>query len=313
MHFYLAPMEGITGYIYRNAHNACFGTIDTYVAPFISPNKNRCMNTREAEDVKPEHNKDMRMVPQILTNKAERFIDTAKELHALGYDEVNLNLGCPSGTVVSKKKGAGFLEEPMELQRFFEHTFDSLDGIVKISVKTRLGMEFKEEFEDLLPIFNEYPFTELIVHPRLRRDFYNGSPDWECFRMALEYAKMPVCYNGDIFTVEAYEQFVKRFPTVERMMLGRGILRNPNLIGAIRGEGKADKQRLREFHDRLLKDYGAVLSGERNLLFKMKELWFYFGNSFEEPQRYLKKIKKAQRVSDYKAAVDALFREAALV
>lgn len=312
MQFYLAPMEGITGYIYRNAHKKYFGTVDMYMSPFISPNRNRCMNTREREDVLPGHNEGMHMVPQILTNKSEQFIQTARELKELGYSQVNLNLGCPSGTVVSKKKGAGFLDEPKLLCEFFDEVFDALEGEIGISVKTRLGMEFPEEFEDLLDIYNQYPIKELIVHPRLQKDFYNGEPDWDCFELALKRASMPICYNGDIFSAEDYKRFMKRFPQVGRIMLGRGILRNPNLIGKLVDGRKLDKTNLRKFHDALFAEYGKVLFGERNVLFKMKELWFYMIHSFASGEKYLKKIKKAQRAADYISAADTLFRECEL-
>lgn len=309
MQIYLAPMEGITGYIYRNAHRSYYNTIDTYITPFISPNQNRCMNTREHEDVLLQHNRGMHVIPQILTNRSELFVRTARELYDMGYRELNLNLGCPSGTVVSKKKGAGFLSEPQMLEQFLDEIFEALDGIMKISVKTRTGMEAQEEFRALLDIYNKYPMSELIVHPRLRKDFYRGRVSPDSFELALERARMPVCYNGDIFTKEDYDCFAERFPQVEKIMLGRGILRDPNLPGVIRGKEERDMRRLRAFHDTLVKDYSEVLSGDRNLLFKLKELWFYLGNSFQNADRYLKLIKKAQHMPEYCAAVDALFRE----
>lgn len=309
MKLYLAPMEGITGYIYRNAHKKYYNTIDAYMTPFISPNRNRCMNTREQEDVLPGHNENMQLIPQILTNRSEQFVQTAKELANMGYGEVNLNLGCPSGTVVSKKKGAGFLGEPLMLEYFLDEISAGLDGIVKISVKTRLGMEFEEEFEDLLAIYNKYPLSMLIVHPRLREDYYTGAVRMDSFEVAMERAKMPLCYNGDIFTMEDYDRLVERFPTLEHLMLGRGVLRNPAFPGMISETGVCDRQTLRRFHDTLLEDYGNVLSGERNLLFKMKELWFYLQESFVSPHKSMKKVKKAQHLEDYLAAVDTLFRE----
>lgn len=309
MKLYLAPMEGITGYIYRNAHKKYYNTMDVYMTPFISPNKNRCMNSRELEDVLPEHNVNMHVVAQILTNRSEQFVKTAKELAQLGYKEVNLNLGCPSGTVVSKKKGAGFLGEPHMLEQFLDEIFEALDGIVKISLKTRLGMEFEEEFEDLLDIYNKYPVSELIVHPRLREDYYKGCVRLDSFELAMERAKMPLCYNGDVFSHEDYVRLVERFPTLNCLMLGRGVLRNPDLPGIICGKMAQDKQTLRYFHDTLLENYGNILFGEKNLLFKMKELWFYLQESFSCPQKNMKKIKKAQHLTDYLAAVEAMFRD----
>lgn len=310
MEFYLAPMEGITGYIYRNAHEKYFGTVDKYFSPFIAPNQNRCMNTREMQDVLPEHNKGMELVPQILTNKAVDFLKTCEKLEGFGYQEVNLNLGCPSGTVVSKKRGAGFLSDLALLEKFFDEVFK--DVSVRVSVKTRIGMEQAEEFDKLITLYNCYPIKELIIHPRVQKDFYKNVPDWEVFSEALTRCKMPICYNGDLFTKEHYKQFVDSFPNVEKVMLGRGVLVNPNLIGRIKDNKSLEKSMLQEFHNQLLEDYGQVLSGERNLLFKMKELWFYLHHAFTESEKYYKKIKKAEKLSAYKTAVDALFREQAV-
>ena len=161
-------MEGITGYIYRNALYSCYNNIDKYFTPFIMPNQNRCFNTRELNDVLPEHNRGMYTVPQILTNSAEDFVKTALALQRMGYDEVNLNLGCPSRTVVTKMRGAGFLAEQQLLRKFLDEIFDRLD--MKLSIKTRIGMENPEEFYELIEIYNRYPMEELIIHPRLQTE-----------------------------------------------------------------------------------------------------------------------------------------------
>lgn len=307
MEFYLAPMEGITGYIYRNAHEKYFGTVDKYFSPFLAPNQNRCMNTREQQDVLPEHNEGQNLVVQILTNKSADFIRTCKKLEEMGYGEVNLNLGCPSGTVVAKKKGSGFLGDPAVLEEFFDTVFKLVN--VKVSVKTRIGIEEAEEFDRLIPLYNRYPIHELIIHPRVQQDFYKNSPNLEAFAQAVKRCNMPVCYNGDIFTKKHYQTFTENFPTIDRMMLGRGVLVNPNLIGRIKNDSVLNKETLRDFHDYLLENYGKVLSGNRNLLFKMKELWFYLHHCFTEPEKYYKKIKKAEKLSAYETAVSSLFLE----
>lgn len=171
--FYLAPMEEVTGYVYRNVYHTMFGDMDKYFTPFIAPTKKKILKTRERKEVAPEHNQGMYVVPQILTNDAEQFLDTCNMLTELGYHEVNLNLGCPAATVVSKRKGSGFLDEPGKLDQFFETIFEEMSGLPEekrfcISVKTRIGMEFPEEFEDILKVYNRYPFSEIIIHPRLQ-------------------------------------------------------------------------------------------------------------------------------------------------
>lgn len=308
MNFYFAPMEGITGYIFRNAYNTFFPCIDKYFTPFLSPNQNRGLGSKEMKDILPKNNEGMYVVPQILTNNAEHFIRAARELkEEYGYHEVNLNLGCPSGTVVAKGKGAGFLAKREELDIFMEQVFAAAD--IKISVKTRIGKESAEEFYELMHIFNKYPLHELIVHPRVQTDYYNNTPNKEMFGYAVSASKTPLCYNGDIVTKQDYQQICGEFPQINSVMIGRGVLRDPSLIDRIKGEPGADKRRIKEFHDKLYSDYKESFSGDVNLLFKMKELWFYMIRMFPEGEKYLKKIKKTSRLCDYEEITDRLFQE----
>ena len=310
MKYYLAPMEGITGYIYRNAYHRYFEDFDKYFLPFIAPHTNRSYNARERNDLLPEHNEGMSAVPQILTNHAGDFLRTAGDLQAMGYTEVNLNLGCPSGTVVAKGRGSGFLDEPQKLDEFFERIFEK--ATVQISVKTRVGKDSPAVFEELLDIFNKYPIKELIVHPRIQKDFYKNTPRMDCIETAVEKSRNPLCYNGDLFTAQDYENFHKAFPTIEYVMLGRGVIANPGLLGEIKSGQKISRERLREFHDRLYCDYRALFGDDRNALFKMKEVWSYLAGLFEDSSGYAKKIKKSGNHMQYKTAVDALFQDCRL-
>lgn len=305
MNFYFAPMEGITGYIYRNAHHRYFPGMDQYFTPFIQPNQNQCLNSKELNDVLPEHNKDVRLVPQILTNDAALFINTSKKLQQMGYNEVNLNLGCPSKTVVTKLRGSGFLGEPELLRTFFEKIFSHLD--LQISVKTRIGLSDPEEFCDLLEIYNDFPIKELTIHPRLQTDYYKNTPNLEIFAQACRQSKNPLCYNGDLFTLPSIEQFSGRFPSVDSVMIGRGLLVNPALVMQKKTGALPDKERLRAFHDEIYIGYQSTMSGGKNVLFKMKELWFYLIHSFADSEKYAKKIKKAEKLTAYESIIDDLF------
>lgn len=306
MNLYFAPLEGIGGYIYRNAQADYFEKADKYYSPFLAPNQNRSISPKEYKDIAPEHNEDIMLVPQIMANNAEIFLKAAQELEQLGYKEINLNLGCPSRTVVTKYRGAGFLAKPDALEQFLEEVYSKLN--IRLSLKTRLGMEDEEEFEHLLDIYNKFPVSELIIHPRVQTDYYKNTPRMESFLNALEKSKNPVVYNGDIFNKEKYQQVMKQMD-VSGVMLGRGVLANPALFGEIRGTEKLSKERLWEFHERLLADYTQEMSGERNVLFKMKELWFYLACSFTNTEKYEKKIRKAQHLSDYRLVVKQLFFE----
>lgn len=231
MKYYLAPLEGVTTYVYRNAYHQFFRPMDKYFTPFIVPHQNKKFSARELKELSPENNRGLFVVPQLLTNNAEDFVKTAHDIKAFGYEEINLNLGCPSGTVVAKNKGSGFLALPDELDRFLDEIYQKTD--MKISVKTRIGKTDPAEFEELLRIYNKYPIEELIIHPRVQTDFYKNTPNREVFRDALTRSRHPLCYNGDIFSAADYEMFAAEFPTVEMLMCGRGIISNPALIDEI--------------------------------------------------------------------------------
>ncbi len=308
MKFYFAPLEGITGYIYRNAYHECFGKqISKYFSPFIIANQSDKFKSKEINDVLPENNKGLCLVPQLLTNQAQDFIYTTNKLKSLGYEEVNLNLGCPSGTVVAKNKGSGFLAKQEQLDQFLAEIF--ADAAVKISVKTRIGKDAPEEFYELIEIFNKYPISELIIHPRIQKDFYNNKPNLKIFTEAVSLSKNKVVYNGDIVSVESYKEFTQAFPAVDTVMIGRGFIANPGLLSEIQEEKKVGKDLLIKFHNMVYQDYIKVMHGDRNVLFKMKEIWFYLLPMFTDTASYGKKIRKTERLYDYDKVIDSLFME----
>ena len=279
--------------------------MDKYFTPFIVPHKEKKFSTREKKELTPENNQGLFVVPQMLTNNAEDFLKTAKDIMAFGYKEINLNLGCPSGTVVSKKKGSGFLAYPEELDRFLYEIFEKAD--FDISVKTRIGKESPDEFYELLEIYNKYPMKELIIHPRVQKDMYKNVPNWDMYELAYRESKNPLCYNGDIFTAANAEAFKERFPETDTVMLGRGIIANPGLVNQIEQEDAELRNKLHGFHDMVYDEYQKISSGDRNVLFKMKELWFYMGNQFVGSEKLMKKIKKSEKLRDYEGAVQAIF------
>lgn len=307
MKYYLAPMEGITGYIYRNAYNDIFGDIDVFYTPFISTNYNRKMISKEINDILPEHNKNVKVIPQILSNNSGDFVATARQIKEFGYKEVNLNLGCPSGTVVSKKRGAGFLSDLRLLDIFLDEVFENLD--MDLSVKTRIGISDTEEFDEILKLYNKYPIKELIVHPRVREEYYNGKPHKEAFKTAVENSNAPVVYNGNIFNKKDKEELTEEFPDLEAVMLGRGLIGNPGLVGKIEKGISVEKGAVKEFHDKIYSDYKEIMSGDKNALFKMKEIWFYMHHIFAGCDKYYKKIRKTQSCGEYEVAAAAIFRE----
>lgn len=311
MEFYFAPMEGITGYLYRNACHSFFSGIDKYFTPFLAANEKGKLSAKEKNDILPEHNQGIRLVPQLLTNRAECFLATEKCLRGYGYQEINLNLGCPSKTVVSGYRGSGFLAKPEELDHFLEEVFARTE--CRISVKTRIGLKEDEEFYRLLEIYNKYPLAELIIHPRTQKDLYGNQPRLELFAYAAAHSKNPICYNGDIVSRETYESWKKRFPNTDKIMIGRGMLTNPGLAEVLRGGGMPGKERIREFHEYIYQAYREHMPGDRVVLFKMKELWVYLSCLFTDSRKYAKRIRKAERLPVYEQAVRDLFAERELI
>ena len=303
MKFYMAPLEGITTYIYRNIHHTMFPGMEKYYTPFVSPTSNHDFKSREKKDVIPQHNQGIPLVPQILSNHADEFLYTAERLIEFGYREINLNLGCPSGTVVAKGRGAGFLSDLEGLDRFLGELFEKIT--VPLSIKTRIGRHEPSEFKKILAIYNRYPIHELTLHPRVRDDFYRGKADWDVFEEALEQSTNPICYNGDINSVEDYERFCERFPSVEQVMIGRGMIANPGLVRELQtGQTMTWQERL-HFASVLQRAYEEVMP-EIPVLFKMKEIWSYMAMAHEDSAKVWKKIKKTKRMKEYEMVLRTL-------
>lgn len=311
MKIYFAPLEGITGYIQRQTFAKYFGSVDKYFIPFIQPKQHGHFTSREKKDMAPENNAGLTAVPQLLTNSVHDFLLTTEKLQELGYTEVNLNLGCPSRTVVSKGRGSGQLADMEALDRFLSEIYEKAQ--VDISIKTRIGLVDPSEFETILPVFQKYPLKELIVHPRVQKEMYKGTPHKEIFAAAKAAKEFPVCYNGDIVCKADYEQLIQQFPELDCIMIGRGLLKNPALAREIQGGSPLTKEEVRRYHDELYARYQEVMFGDRNLLFKMKEYWEFQICSFEDTIKAAKKIRKAQRSYQYEEAVSELFEKCELI
>jgi len=307
MKFYMAPMEGITNHIYRQAYLHHFGQIDRYFMPFLS---SLGLNYKEIRDVAPENNQGMDIVPQVLTNHADIFLGLTEMFKDLGYTEVNLNLGCPSGTVTAKGRGSGFLRFLPELEAFLDEIFEK--SVLPISVKTRIGYEAEEEWPAILELLTRYPMTELIIHPRLRKDLYKGPVRPHLYEMAVERIgerNIPLCYNGDIYTIEDYRTIHNRFSGTGRIMLGRGLIGNPGLAGELRGEQPMTRGQLEGFLDELFWGYRSIIPEDKNILFRLLEVWTYLSSSFSEGDKLLKKIRKSKSLAEYRSVVAGSVKE----
>lgn len=301
MRYYFAPMEGLTDSIYRRLHAKYFGGVDSYYMPFLSPTVHRCLTHREERELPPAFSVPFRAVPQVLTKVPEDFLWLAEQCRDRGYDEVNLNLGCPSGTVVSKGKGSGMLADPDALDRFLDAIFEKAP--LPVSVKIRLGLTDAGEFPPLLDIFNQYPIQELTIHPRVRKQFYNGSVDMEMFRYATQNSKNPLCYNGDLTSRGEIDTFSAQFPEIEAVMLGRGLVADPGMLATAGTTIPA----LEAFHNELLEEYQIAFGGSRNAMFRLKENWSYLLPRFENSEKLAKRLRKTTDLAEYKSIVSEIF------
>ena len=300
MRYYFAPMEGLTDSVYRRLHYKYFGGVDRYYMPFLSPTMHRTLSGKEDRELPMADSVDFVAIPQVLTKVPEDFLWAAKVFQNRGYREVNLNVGCPSGTVVAKGKGAGMLADPDSLARFLDAIFTS--SPLPISVKTRLGTTNPAEFPALLEVFNRYPIRELTVHPRVRKQFYQGDVYLDMFRYAVRESKNPLCYNGDLFSRQDIESITAEFPQVEAVMLGRGLVADPGMLC-----GGTNVETLEQFHDALLEEYLVLFGGSRNAMFRLKENWSYLLPRFRDSEKLAKRLRKTTDLAEYRTIAAEIF------
>ena len=300
MRYYFAPMEGLTDSIYRRLHHKYFPGVDRYYMPFLSPTIHRQLTHKEDRELPVADSVPFVAVPQVLTKVSEDFLWAAQVCLDRGYDEVNLNIGCPSGTVVSKGKGSGMLRNPADLDRFLEEIFTG--SPLPISVKTRLGLEKSEEFPAILEVLNRYPILELTIHPRVRKQFYDGTVDMEMFDYAVKNSRNPLCYNGDILTLSQAEALQEQYPEVQSVMVGRGLIADPGMLS-----GGTDKAALEGFMNELMAVYEVEFGGSRNAIFRLKENWGFLHSRFEGCDKLWKRLRKTTDAAEFKSISAEIF------
>lgn len=313
MSFYVAPLEGITGYIFRNAFNEYFGEgVAKYYTPFIVPHIKRAFSSKELNEVLPDNNKGINLVPQILTNNADDFTRLKEELREFGYKEINLNLGCPSKTVTTKGRGAGALEDLKKLDDLLKGIYASGDD--NISIKTRIGIVEPDEFKEIFKIYSQYPICELTIHPRVMEQVYSGETYKEVFYEAIANSDIPICYNGDIRSISDYEKLVAEAKAntgkdISNVMIGRGILYNPSLIRELSNGKVASIEEIQGMLHSIREGYMTVMSGDTHVLFKLKEIWGFLKYMFPDSQKDIKKLIKAKTISEYVLYENRIFAE----
>ena len=300
MRYYFAPLEGLTDSVYRRLHHKYFPGLDRYYTPFLSPTVHRSLTGRENREIPPAGELGYDVVPQVLTKNPGDFLWLAQQCADRGYREINLNLGCPSGTVTAKGKGAGMLIDPESLRLFLDGIFR--EAPLPVSVKTRIGFASPEEFPGLVEIFNDYPIKELTVHPRIRKAFYSGDIDKDAFTYAYTHIKCPLCYNGDLCSTDDIEKVNNAFPGIHAVMLGRGLIGDPGMLCP----SGTTVQKLEAFHEELLQRYIEAFGGSRNAMFRLKEHWRHLLCKFENTEKLGKQLRKATELVQYREIVQQI-------
>ena len=308
MNYYDAPMEGLTDRIWRQAHQRWFGAPEApvrYYAPCLSPPENRVLIKKKMAELEPAANPGVQVIPQLLAKDGELAAWMIGELRRMGYTEVNLNFGCPSGTVTAKGKGSGMLRDPQKLDAFLDAVFSQAGG--PVSVKTRLGVARAEEFGEILNVYNKYPLCELTIHPRVMKQLYRGQADREAFAAYLPACTVPVCYNGDVTTVDDLRALEAAFPGLSGIMVGRGLIADPALLRKAVGGPAASREELRGYHDELYHGYTEAFGMASCAVSRMKAHWFYLIHLFDGADALEKPLRKAREGWEYETVVNQIF------
>lgn len=305
-----SPLQGFTDFRFRNAFHKHFGGIDTFYSPYIKLNGKLVVKGSYERDILPENNTTLEVIPQIITNDAEEFLFVAKYVQQFGYKELNWNLGCPYPMVAKCGMGSGLIKNTDQIEHILKRVHNETDIIV--SMKMRMGYENATEILDVFPILEQYPIKNIAIHARIGKQLYKGGVDLDSFQKCLDTSKQKIYYNGDITSVTKFNELQERFPSIEHWMIGRGLIADPFLPSMIKNNTtEYPKNRLEifeAFHDEIYQEYDAYLSGPTPIRMKMLGFWEYFSESFSNPQKTFKKIKKAGNSKNYEAAVKEIFK-----
>lgn len=304
MEIYLAPLQGLTDWIFRESFSQHIGQFDKTFTPFVRVQNGDFYRPSQCNDLLPEHNTFQKPIPQFLGNNADSFKRFEELCLEYNYDEANINMGCPFPMVTGKRMGAGLLAHPVELAKLLEGIF--ADTKLKISIKCRLGLDNPTEFEPLIPIFNQFPMEELILHPRVGKQQYKGEVDMDAFARYAPQLKHSVCYNGDVLSVGDVERIQSLVPQINKVMIGRGMLQNPFLLAEIKNQQLTKSQKalmLRNFHLSIIDHCKQKYSGDLHMLKRLEELWEYQSKGFEGGHKIYKQVKKSKTLAQYETVV----------
>lgn len=307
---YLAPLQGFTDFVYRSVYSTVFGGMDAYFIPYITL-KNGEIARKYLKETAPANNLQQRVIPQIMVGNSSEAVVLARYAEEQGYKEICLNLGCPFPMVANQTKGSGLLPFPQLIDEITSTILSETNLLV--TIKLRAGLKSFDEIDALIPVFNRLQLKELIFHPRIATQLYKGEINTGKFLQVKEKLIHPLVYNGDIFSSEEFWAKKTLLPGTYAFMLGRGVLMNPFLPAEINGDviSPAEKrEKLVDFHEKLVEKYLQVMDNPGNVVDKMKQFWAYFSYSFADQHKTLKRIKKTGNLNHYLKEASAVFRNA---
>jgi tRNA-dihydrouridine synthase len=311
MKLYLAPVQGFTNSTFRSYIVQANGNVTKVFSPFVDAKRYRKEGEKVLKDIVKSIGSNQPLIPQVLGSNSEEICAVLKHFKELGFEEANINMGCPFPPVATKQMGSGLIPFPEKIDEILNAAFQV--GI-KISVKIRLGWTSSDELETVIPILNKYDLTEVVIHPRIGKQQYKGEVDLDAFERYAKMLKAPVGYSGDICTVEQLENLKAKFPFVDSWMIGRGAISNPIIFKAIEGAEPSRKEvalAVKQLHNLLFEEFSVTLSGPSHLMNKIKPYWDYFEVVFlPDLKQLVKKTVKAGTVANYQAAANDLFAKA---
>ena len=307
---YLAPLQGFTDFAYRKSYHRIFGGIDAYLIPYLSVGSGDKIRNSQYREILPEHNQGIPVIPQVLCAHVSELIPLANMIRDFGYDHLNLNMGCPYPMATHRGRGTALIENQEALKEILDTLFARYQ--FNVSVKFRAGLTDNHSIFNCIDLLKSYPLDQLIFHPRTADQLYKGEANRQLYADFAHQLKHPLVYNGDLRSASDLEEVRNLVPGQNNWMIGRALLSNPFLVHELNGTlpSKEEQYRMKsEFHHLMLELYQQTFSDQGQVLMKMKSFWSYFSQSFSNPHKAFKPIKKASSLIKFKAAFPLVFQE----
>lgn len=300
--FYLAPLQGYTKVWYRNAYHNVMGDATKYFTPFFEEHKSGGFDPRLLPELDEELNAGMNLIPQITAADDTFLLKAYKAISEMGYQEVNLNMGCPFPMLVKRNKGGGLMDKPEMVEKMLDGFYNTFPD-ARLSIKMRSGLDCHSQGVSMAKLLNRFPITELIIHPRLVTQQYKGDPNWDAFEDILQISIHNIVANGDINSTDNFHNLKLRFNNIDKWMMGRGWLTNPSLVKEIKG-AKVDETSKKENLLKLHNYFKKLTESQEDLALQYKhqllvQFWQYPAQQFENGSRWLRKLSKTKDIESY--------------